>query len=373
MPRTVIPAACPARAAPQAGSRGSVPGRSRRHRGRHRRLRRRNVREGFPGRNRSCEQRRRDVVVARLGHAEHLVRAEREHGHLPRSLAGGELAAGATRRDADLDHATGHRGAEAGRLCVQRQDPVVQSKRGSGPISGPIQNFDGACLPFGPPCEQPSGCSCLPPDTNGEVGATQYVQMVNTDFTVFSKTGTVLRGATPIKQLWANTDGECKTHNDGDPVVVYDQLAKRWLLSQFIVAGADEEYGECIAVSTTSDATGSYYLYEFRFGDISPATFHDYPKLGVWPDGYYMSSNEFPDGQLTSSGASAFAFERSKMLVGQPARMIYFDEAPHNPPGGQYSSRATSTARRSRRPGHRTSSRRSTIRPRSRRRRPTAG
>ena len=216
------------------------------------------------------------------------------------------------------------------------KDPVVQSKTGSGPISGPIQNFDGACLPFVPPCEQPSGCSCLPPDTNGEVGATQYVQMVNTDFTVFSKTGAVLRGATLVNQLWANTDGECKTHNDGDPVVVYDQLAKRWLLSQFIVAGADEQYGECIAVSTTSDATGSYYLYEFRFGDISPATFHDYPKLGVWPDGYYMSSNEFPDGQLTSSGAGAFAFERSKMLVGQPARVIYFDEAPHNPPGGQY-------------------------------------
>jgi hypothetical protein len=61
------------------------------------------------------------------------------------------------------------------------KDPVVRSKKGSGPISGPIQNFDGACLPFGPPCEQPSGCSCLPPDTNGEVGATQYVQMVNTD------------------------------------------------------------------------------------------------------------------------------------------------------------------------------------------------
>jgi hypothetical protein len=85
--------------------------------------------------------------------------------------------------------------------------------------------------------------------------------MVNTDFTVFSKTGAVLRGATPINQLWANTDGECKTHNDGDPVVVYDQLAKRWLLSQFIVAGADEQYGECIAVSTTSDATGAYYYY----------------------------------------------------------------------------------------------------------------
>src|SRR5215210_3511538 len=65
--------------------------------------------------------------------------------------------------------------------------------------------------------------------------------MVNTDFAVFSKSGAVLRGATPINQLWANTAGECKTHNDGDPVVLYDQLANRWVLSQFIATPADNE------------------------------------------------------------------------------------------------------------------------------------
>jgi hypothetical protein len=157
--------------------------------------------------------------------------------------------------------------------------------------------------------------------------------MVNTDFVVLSKTGQVLRGATPINQLWASVGGECATHNDGDPVALYDQLAGRWLLTQFIATPADnEEYGQCIAVSTTGDATGSYYLYEFHFG----STFHDYEKLGVWPDAYYMSTNEFPDGTVTSSGAGAFAFERAKMLAGQPARVVYFDEAPNNPPGGQY-------------------------------------
>jgi hypothetical protein len=213
------------------------------------------------------------------------------------------------------------------------KDPVVQKAKGTGPISGPIQNFDGICLPFGPPCALPSSCSCLPPDTDGEIGTTQYVQMVNTDFAVFSKTGTVLRTATPINQLWANAGGECAAYNNGDPVVLYDQLAHRWLLSQFIATPSDtEEYGQCIAVSTSNDATGSYYLYEFHFG----RTFHDYEKLSVWPDAYYMSSNEFPDGQQTSSGAGAMAFERAKMLAGQPARVVYFDEAPNNPPGGQY-------------------------------------
>jgi hypothetical protein len=214
------------------------------------------------------------------------------------------------------------------------KDPVVQKSKGTGPISNPISNFDGICLPFGPPCDQASSCSCLPPDTNGEVGATQYVQTVNSDFAVYSKTGSVLRGATPINQLWAGTDSECANHNDGDPVVVYDQLAKRWLVSEFIaLPKSGEQYGECIAVSTTSDATGSYYLYTFLFGSD---TFYDYPKIGVWPDGYYMTANEFPTVGVTSSGAGAFVFERSQMLQGLPARYVYFDEAAHNPPGAQY-------------------------------------
>ena len=216
-------------------------------------------------------------------------------------------------------------------------DPVVQHRKGTGPISAPIQSFDGICLPFGPPCGQPSSCSCLPPDTDGEVGGSQYVQAVNTDFAVYSKTGAVLRTSTPINELWATTNGECKIHNDGDPVVVYDQIARRWLISQFIATPTgepgDDQYGECIAVSTTSDATGSYYLYEFDFGtDV----FFDYPKIGVWPDGYYMMANEFPTNSETSAGVGVFAFERSKMLLGQPARVVFFDESQHNPTGGQY-------------------------------------
>jgi hypothetical protein len=209
-------------------------------------------------------------------------------------------------------------------------DPVVQKNKGTGAISNPIANFDGICLPFGPPCDQASSCSCLPPDTNGEVGATQYVQIVNSDFAVYTKTGSVLRGATPINELWAGTNSECAAHNDGDPVALYDQLAQRWLLSEFIAQpNAGEQYGECIAVSTTGDATGSYHLYTFLFGSD---VFYDYPKIGVWPDGYYMTANEFPTNSETSSGAGAFVFERSQMLQGLPARYVFFDESLHNPP-----------------------------------------
>jgi hypothetical protein len=229
----------------------------------------------------------------------------------------------------DHENLTAASGASKG-----AKDPVVQHKKGSGPLSAPLQSFDGMCLPGGQPCAEASSCGCLPPDTNGEVGATQFVQMVNSDFAVYSKTGQVLRHATPIDSLWANTSSECAAHNDGDPVVVYDQFANRWLLSEFIASpNTGESYGECVAVSQTSDATGKYYLYFFDWGQN---TFLDYPKIGVWRDGYYLSANEFPTGQETSSGAAAIVLERSQMLVGAPARFVWFDESAANPPGGQY-------------------------------------
>jgi hypothetical protein len=154
-----------------------------------------------------------------------------------------------------------HLGAQQG--SSNAQDPMIQKRRGTGPLSAPIVNFDGMCLPFGDkPCAEASSCSCLPLDTNGAVGTTQFVQMVSSDFAVYSKTGQVLRHATPIKQLWSTAGGECAVHNDGDPVVIYDQFANRWLLSQFVAQPvAGESYGECVAVSTTSDATGTYNLY----------------------------------------------------------------------------------------------------------------
>jgi len=223
---------------------------------------------------------------------------------------------------------------QAAKGSTTAKDPVIQKKRGTGALSAPIANFDGICLPFGPPCAEASSCSCLPPDTNGAAGTTQYVQMVNTDFAVYSKTGQVLRHATPIKDLWSAIGGECNAHNDGDPVVLYDQYANRWLLSQFVAQpAAGEDYGECVAISKTSDATGAYSLYFFDFG---PDTFLDYPHFGVWRDGYYMSANEFPTGQVTSSGAAAIVYERDKMLAGLPARFVWFDESAANPPGGQY-------------------------------------
>src|SRR5258708_3850162 len=153
-----------------------------------------------------------------------------------------------------------------------------------------------------------------PPDTNGAVGATQYVQWVNAEFAVFDKvTGALVAGPTEGNAPWAGFGGGCETNNDGDPIVQYDKMANPWILTQFSILPLP--YTECIAVSTTSDATGAYNRYAFSFGNTD---FPDYPKLGVWPDAYYMSFNSFANGN-SFIGANVCAFDRNAMLAGNPA------------------------------------------------------
>lgn len=160
-----------------------------------------------------------------------------------------------------------------------------------------------------------------PPDTNGAVGATQYVQWVNAEFAVFDKaTGALVAGPTEGNALWAGFGGGCETNNDGDPIVQYDKMAQRWILTQFSISTLP--YTQCVAVSTTSDATGAYNRYAFSFGDID---FSDYPKLGVWPDAYYMSFNTFLDG-ASFIGADACALDRNAMLAGNHATIVCFQQ-----------------------------------------------
>ena len=206
-------------------------------------------------------------------------------------------------------------------------------------MPGTILNFDGIGFPGG-------GCNCAPPDTNGEVGATQYVQMVNEGIQVYNKTtGASVLGPIGIATLWAGFGGVCENNGHGDPVVLYDQLANRWLVSQF--AGTSVPTDECIAVSTTSDATGAWNRYGFHLG----TNYFDYPHLGVWPDAYYMSMNVFNAAGTAFLGPQPFAFDRAKMLLGQPATFVTTGPvgalgAGGDPPSPPHASRATSgTAR----------------------------
>ncbi len=169
------------------------------------------------------------------------------------------------------------------------------------------------------------GGTVAPPDTNGAVGPHHYVQMTNLLTGIYDKaTGALLPpGRFALSPLFAKLGGICATTNNGDPVVQYDKLADRWILSQFgFMATNVPPYHQCVAISKTADPTGAYYAYDFQ----QPGQeFPDYPKLATWPDAYYMTTNQFFQGG-GSDGAGAFAFDRAKMLVGDPtATEIYFN------------------------------------------------
>src|SRR5262245_8214423 len=200
-------------------------------------------------------------------------------------------------------------------------DPVVQSQ--IGPVGSmlrpilqeaPAIGFDFAGVPQ---------LGAVPPDTNGSVGLTQYVETANVRYQVWSldrgtKVATSLLGPVSINTLWVGFGGPCETQNAGDPIVLYDKFADRWLISQFTTGIVGGSYFQCVALSTTGDATGTFARWAFA---VPNSIFGDYPHFGVWPDAYYMMAHGFTTA--TSSGTSAAgifaAMDRPRMLAGNPA------------------------------------------------------
>ncbi len=181
-------------------------------------------------------------------------------------------------------------------------DPLAESSQNGGDLTPPVGlSFDGISFA--------TGGTGSPPDTVGAVGPNHYVQMVNGSIQIFNKSGTTLYGPVLSNTIWSGFGGTCQTRNDGDPIVLYDRQADRWLVTQFTVASP---YMICAAVSTTPDPTGSYYRYAFNVGSDLP----DYFKFGVWADAYYMSANE--------STYTAYAFNRTNMLAGAAATFVKF-------------------------------------------------
>ncbi|HLZ20822.1 MAG TPA: hypothetical protein VKQ30_01690, partial [Ktedonobacterales bacterium] len=199
----------------------------------------------------------------------------------------------------------------------------MQRQPNSALIPAPTNNFDGVGNGFTGP-QGTFSVASAPPDTNGSVGPQDYVQTVNTDFAVFNKdpsrgaVGSVRYGPVQINTLWSGFGGLCQSDNDGDPVVAYDSISNRWLISQFAVTNPDPNYYQCVAVSTTGDPTGTYNRYSFSY-----TNFPDYPKFGVWPDGYYATFNMF-DSLNNFLGGQICAYDRTAMLNGTAATQQCF-------------------------------------------------
>jgi Kelch motif len=201
-------------------------------------------------------------------------------------------------------------------------------------IFQPIPRMPPPLLTFNGINSAESACGCLPPDTQGDVGPNHYVEVVNVAFRVYDKSGNPLTPTTQFDSLFAPLVGTpCQNLNAGDPFVLYDHLADRWLISDFAFGsfpGAGPFY-QCIAVSTSPDPTGTYNLYALQH-DPTIDWLGDYPKFAMWDSGgsppqnaYFYTVNLF-DGLpvISFQGVRAYALDRASMIAGGPANAISF-------------------------------------------------
>lgn len=193
------------------------------------------------------------------------------------------------------------------------------SMQALGTVSAPLVSFEG---PSSRDNVNLYGGTVNPPDPVGDVGPNHYVAMTNLAYAVYDKQGNALVGPAKIGDLWANFAVPDCADPSGDPIVMYDQLADRWILTQFTTRGLNNPslpFYNCVAVSTTGDPTGTYYRYAFTTGLFFP----DYPKYGVWTDSYIVTTREF--GPTVEYGIGVYALEKNKMIVGDPkARAVRF-------------------------------------------------
>lgn len=201
--------------------------------------------------------------------------------------------------------------------------PVIS--RSSATLPTPSVSFDGIS-------SAASGCGCLPPDTNGDVGPSNYVQSVNTSLQIWNKSGTSLSGPTTLNSFFSalGPTTPCGANqNQGDPLVFYDQVSGRWVVTDFAFAAfPGSRFDECVAVSKTADpVAGGWWLYAFQVDPSNPAFLGDYPKFGVWGDGFYLSVNLFSNN-TTFNGVRVYALDRSAMINGSATSAVAFTVAP---------------------------------------------
>ena len=182
-------------------------------------------------------------------------------------------------------------------------DPVFQST--AGPVVGATLGLSFAGIAAS------TGNMPAFPNANIAVGATQVVEFVEYEYQVFDKTtGASVLGPAGIYTIWKGFPQPCGVHLGLDVSVKYDQMAGVWVLSGRAQVPEDIE---CVAVSTSSDATGSYYRYSFTFSSTNSGS---HTAMGVWPDAYYYASNT----KSTTGGAGlACALDRANMLIGAAA------------------------------------------------------
>jgi hypothetical protein len=222
-------------------------------------------------------------------------------------------------------------------LLPERETPESDLSAGQKqPLSGAVEPAHASASAPSAPAPAPTlsfkgldhaiSLAGYPPDPVGDVGPNHFVQAVNTSIGIFGKTGAPLAAFT-FDSLWsgAGTGTACDSSNQGDPTVVYDPQGDRWIVADFAFANANSPpFYECIAVSKTNDpVSGGWYRYAIQTDDASHPWFADYPKMGIWPDGLYMTANMFQG--TTYKEVRVWAFNRSDLESGASVRNVFVD------------------------------------------------
>ena len=246
-------------------------------------------------------------------------------------------------RDLPQSHSISHRRVD--RIVDEEPDIDRADVSGGGPSSVVVPpaaapapstsaSFEGLHLTGN--CGGSSNCGAgHPPDTNGDVGPTYYIQTINTAIGIYDKaTGDEVAAVTFDQFMSQGSFGNlCDTNNYGDPVVLYDSFDDRWFISDFAfeVDGSGNVVNppgafECMAVSKTGDpVSGGWNFYSIN----TAGGLGDYPKLGVWPDGIYMSVNMFQYAAGGSYiGPRVYAFDKAEMYAGAPDVDVVSFDAP---------------------------------------------
>ena len=190
-------------------------------------------------------------------------------------------------------------------------------------MPGPLLTFEG----------QGNTCGCQPSDTDGDVGPNHYVEAINESIRIFDKNGNTLSGPTSYNSFFSGLTGTpCATANDGDPYVIYDKVADRWMISDFAFPSfPGSSFWQCIGVSQTPDpVSGGWFLYAIQVDPVNPTYLGDYPKFALWNSGgspaqnaYFLTMNLF-SSPTTFNGVRVYALDRASMLAGGPAHAIGF-------------------------------------------------
>jgi hypothetical protein len=197
-------------------------------------------------------------------------------------------------------------------------DPVLQTGTPKPALAQGLQQWEGIGAGY-----PGFTVTSVPPDTNMAVGPNHIVQWVNNAFVIFNKQGAQVQAPIDDGTFWGALSTCNQLGGFSDPIVQYDRAADRWLVGEVaipILPPILGQYAQCFAVSTSPDPAGSYNMWAYGFGN----DLNDYPKIGVWPDGYYVTWNMFQNA-ANFSGARTCSFNRSAMLSGAaaPSRVCF--------------------------------------------------